>query len=374
MRGIDVQARDLFSYVQLEQRVPHNHPLRAIRLMVDVALGEMDALFAQMYSDTGRPSIAPERLLRAQTLQILYTVRSERQLMEQIDFSLLFRWFVGLELDDAVWDATVFCHNRDRLLTHEVAELFFEQIKAQADAGELLSKEHFSTDGTLLDAAASIKSFKRKDTHDTPDNGTTHGDTKSDTQSDMPNPVQQGRNVAVNFHGELLNNATHQSTTDSEARLYRKGNGKEAKLSFMGHLLTENRNGLIVQASVSQATGTAEREVSLEMLDAEPCSSRRTLGADKGYDTQAFVAACRKRKVTPHVAQKKHSAIDARTTRHAGYGISINKRKRIEECFGWMKDIGLMRKLRHRGQKLVNQLFLFTAAAYNLVRMRRLLA
>lgn len=365
MRGIDVQARDLFSYVQLEQRVPLNHPLRAIRLMVDVALGEMDALFAQMYSDTGRPSIAPERLLRAQTLQILYTVRSERQLMEQIDFNLLFRWFVGLELDDAVWDATVFCHNRDRLLTHEVAELFFEQIKVQADAGELLSKEHFSTDGTLLDAAASIKSFKRKDTDDTPD-----GDTKPDHQK----TIESGRNVEVDFHGEQFNNATHQSTTDGEARLYRKGKGKEAKLSFMGHLLTENRNGLIVQASVSQATGTAEREVSLEMLDAEPCSSRRTLGADKGYDTQAFVAECRKRKVTPHVAQKQHSAIDGRTTRHAGYAISINKRKRIEECFGWMKDIGLMRKLRHRGQKLVNQLFLFTAAAYNLVRMRRLLA
>ena len=268
MRGIDVQPRDLFSYIQLEQRVPSQHPLRAIRKMVDVALSEMDSLFTRMYSDTGRPSIAPERLLRAQTLQILYTVRSERQLMEQINFNLLFRWFVGLELDDEVWDATVFCHNRDRLLTHDVAEMFFEQIKAQADAGELLSKEHFSTDGTLLDAAASIKSFKRKDTDDT-----SGGGTNSDTQE----PAGQGRNVEVDFHGEQFSNATHQSSTDGEARLYRKAKGKEAKLSFMGHLLTENRNGLIVQARVSQATGTAEREVSLEMLDAESGSSRRTL-------------------------------------------------------------------------------------------------
>ena len=222
-----------------------------------------------------------------------------------------------------------------------------------------------STDGTLLDAAASIKSFKRKDTDDT-----CGGGTNSDTQE----PAGQGRNVEVDFHGEQFSNATHQSSTDDEARLYRKAKGKEAKLSFMGHLLTENRNGLIVQARVSQATGTAEREVSLEMLDAESGSSRRTLAADKNYDTKAFVADCRKRKVTPHVAQKKHTAIDGRTTRHEGYEISIKKRKQIEECFGWMKDIGLMRKLRHRGKKLVNQLFLFTAAAYNLVRMRRLLA
>lgn len=363
MRGVDVQPMNLFSYIQLEQRVPRRHPLRAIRKMVDVALVGMDELFSEMYSDTGRPSIAPERLLRAQTLQILYTVRSERQLMEQIDFNLLFRWFVGLELDEAVWDATVFCHNRDRLLTHEVAETFFEQIKAQASAGELLSKEHFTADGTLLDAAASIKSFMRK--------GAESGE---GAKSDEQQPGDQGRNKEVNFHGEQFSNATHQSATDGDARLYRKAKGKEAKLSFMGHLLTENRNGLIVQASVSQATGTAERKVALAMLDAEQSSGRRTLGADKNYDTQAFVADCRERKVTPHVAQKKHTAIDGRTTRHAGYEISIRKRKQIEECFGWMKDIGLMRKLRHRGQSLVNQLFLFTAAAYNLVRMRRLLA
>ena len=232
MRGIDVQPKNLFSYIQLERRVPPEHPLRAIRQMVDTALGEMDALFTGMYSETGRPSIAPERLLRAQTLQILYTIRSERQLMEQIDFNLLFRWFVGLELDDEVWDATVFCHNRDRLLTHEVAEMFFEQIKAQADAGELLSKEHFSTDGTLLDAAASIKSFKRKETKDTDD--TPDGGKKTDEQDD----AKLGRNVEVDFHGEQFSNATHQSSTDSEARLYRKAKGKEARLSFMGHLLT----------------------------------------------------------------------------------------------------------------------------------------
>lgn len=365
MRGIDVQPRNLFSYIQLEQRVPLDHPLRSIRQMVDTALVEMDRLFTDMYSEMGRPSIAPERLLRAQTLQILYTIRSERQLMEQIDFNLLFRWFVGLELDDGVWDATVFCHNRDRLLTHEVAEMFFEQIKAQASAGELLSKEHFSADGTLLDAAASIKSFRRKELEDHPDDGS-----KSDGQA----PVPQGRNEEVDFHGEQFSNATHQSVTDGEAKLYRKAKGKEAKLCFMGHLLAENRNGLIVQASVSLATGTAEREEALTLLDAESGANRRTLGADKNYDTKAFVADCRKRKVTPHVAQKKHTAIDGRTTRHEGYMVSIRKRKQIEECFGWMKDIGLMRKLRHRGKKLVNQLFLFTAAAYNLVRMKRLLA
>ena len=364
MRGIDTQPRNLFSYIQLEERVPMDHPLRSIRTMVDVALNEMDTLFAEMYSNTGRPSIAPERLLRAQTLQILYTIRSERQLVEQIDFNLLFRWFVGLELDDEVWDATVFCHNRDRLLTHEVAEMFFEQIKAQADASNLLSKEHFSTDGTLLDAAASIKSFKRNEANDA------SGTDGSDDQA----PADLKRNAEVDFHGEHFSNETHESSTDADARLYRKAKGKEAKLSFMGHLLTENRNGLIVQADVSQATGTAEREVSLAMLDAQSGLNRRTLGADKNYDTRAFVADCRKRKVTPHVAQKKHTAIDGRTVRHKGYEVSMRKRKQIEECFGWMKNIGLMRKLRHRGKKLVNQLFLFTAAAYNLVRMRRLLA
>ena len=365
MRGMDVQPRNLFSYIQLEQRVPEDHPLRPIRRMVDIALGEMDRIFERMYSGTGRPSIAPERLLRAQTLQILYTIRSERQLVEQIDFNLLFRWFVGLELDEEVWDATVFCHNRDRLLTHEVAEGFFEQIKAQAEAGQLLSKEHFSADGTLLDAAASIKSFKRKEAAET---------AATEVKPDEPGPGVSGRNAEVDFHGERFSNETHQSTTDGEARLYRKAKGKEARLSFMGHLLTENRNGLIVQAVVSQATGTAERDVTLEMLDAQSGSGRKTLGADKNYDTQGFVAACREREVTPHVAQKKHSAIDGRTTRHEGYDVSLQKRKQIEECFGWMKDIGLMRKLRHRGERLVNQLFLFTAAAYNLVRMRRLLA
>ena len=361
MRGIDKQPRNLFSYIQLEERVPPDHPLRAIRTIVDVALSKMDALFTGMYSETGRPSIAPERLLRAQTLQILYTIRSERQLVEQIDFNLLFRWFVGLELDDEVWDATVFCHNRDRLLTHEVGEMFFEQIKAQADSSNLLSKDHFSTDGTLLDAAASIKSFKRKKANDTLGPG---GHSEG----------QSGRNAEVGFRGEHFSNETHESSTDADSRLYCKGKGKAAKLSFMGHLLTENRHGLIVQASVSQATGTAEREVSLALLDATSGLHKRTLGADKNYDTKAFVADCRRRKVTPHVAQKKHTAIDGRTTRHEGYELSMRKRKQIEECFGWMKDIGLMRKLRHRGKKLVNQLFLFTATAYNLVRMRRLLA
>ena len=363
MRGIDSQVMNLFSYVRLEDRVPDDHPLRSIRKMVDEALSGMDALFDEMYSGMGRPSIAPEKLLRAQLLQILYTIRSERQLMEQIDFNLLFRWFVGLEMDDAVWDATVFCHNRERLLTHEVAEQFFEGVKAQANAGKLLSKEHFSVDGTLLMAAASIKSFQRKDG--------TGGD---DGKIDGSRVESSGRNTERDFHGEVFNNETHESKTDPDARLYRKSPGTAAKLCFMGHLLTENRNGLIVQARVSAATGTAEREVALEMLDAESKTGRRTLGADKNYDTKEFVAQCRKRKVTPHVAQKKHSAIDGRTTRHEGYEISIQLRKCIEECNGWMKDVGLMRKLRHRGLKLVNQLYLFSATAYNLVRMRRLLA
>ena len=363
MRGIDSQVMNLFSYVRLEDRVPDDHPLRAIRKIVDEALSGMDALFDEMYYGMGRPSIAPEKLLRAQLLQILYTIRSERQLMEQIDFNLLFRWFVGLEMDDPVWDATVFCHNRERLLTHEVAEQFFEGVKAQADAAKLLSKEHFSVDGTLLMAAASIKSFQRKDE--------AGGD---DEEGESNTTESAGRNAERDFHGETLNNETHASTTDPDARLYRKSAGAAAKLSYMGHLLTENRSGLIVQAKVSLATGTAEREVALDMLDAESSTGKRTLGADKNYDAKAFVSQCRKRKVTPHVAQKKHSAIDGRTTRHEGYASSLNLRKRIEECNGWMKDVGLMRKLRHRGLKLVNQMYLFSATACNLVRMRRLLA
>ncbi len=352
MRGIDSTVMNLFSYVKLEDRVPQGHP--TIRKMVDEALSRMNTLFDEMYSEMGRTSIAPEKLLLAQMLQILCTIRSERQLMEQIGFNLLFRWFVGLEMDDKVWDATVFCHNRDRLLTHEVAEQFFDAIKPQADAGKLLSREHFTTDGTLLNAAASIKSFRRKD------------------EGDGDAPRSGWRNEAVDFHSESLSNATHEPKTDRDVRLYWKSQGVAARLSYMGHLLTENRNSLIVQVQVSLSTGTAERELALEMLDAEPASIRRTLGADKNYDTQAFVADCRKRKVTPHVAQKKCTAIDSRTTRHEGYSVSLSKRKQIEECFVWMKEIGVMRKLRHRGRDLVNQLF--TAATYNLVRMRRLLA
>lgn len=360
MRGLDSKVMNLFSYVKLEERVPRDHPLRSIRKMVDKALKGMDALFDEMYSEMGRPSIAPEKLLRAQLLQILYTIRSERQLMEQIDFNLLFRWFVGLEMDDKVWDATVFCHNRDRLLTNEVAEQFFEGIKSQANSAKLLSKEHFSADGTLLMASASIKSFRRKE-----ESGQDGGDRNA--------PPPGGRNEAMDFHGEVLSNKTHESKTDADVRLYRKSDGTAATLCYIGHLLTENRNGLIVQAKVSHATGKAEREVALEMLDAESTANKRTLGADKNYDTKEFVAQCRKRKVTPHVAQKKHTAIDGRTTRHEGYSCSMQMRKRIEECNGWMKDIGLMRKLRHRGLDLVNQMYLFSATAYNLVRMRRLL-
>jgi transposase len=358
MRGQDNQQSDMFSYLSPEQRVRADHPLRAIRAMADLALWSMSSRFDEMYSQTGRPSIAPEKLLRAQLIQMLYSVRSERLLMEEIDYSVLYRWFVGMNLDEPVWDVTVFTKNRDRLLDGDVAREFLCEVVKQAQEKNLTSDEHFTVDGTLIEAWASLKSFQRKDKKDAP-------------PDDPGNPT-------VDFHGEKRSNDTHESTTDPDARLARKGNGKEAKLSYNGNLLTENRNGLIVTTEVFQANGTAERDAALVMMERIPGQQRVTVGGDKGYDTRNFVVECRNMNVTPHVAQNLKrsggSAIDGRTTRHGGYEISQKKRKRIEECFGWLKTVAFMRKVRHRGLEKVGWVFTFAAAAYNLVRMKNLLA
>ncbi len=358
MRGIDHQQADMYSYLSPEMRVRADHPLRAIRTMADRALANMSERFDGMYAKTGRPSIPPEKLLRAQLIQMLYSVRSERLLMEEIDYSMLFRWFVGMNLDEPVWDVTVFTKNRDRLLEGDVAREFLCEVVEQARQKNLTSDEHFTVDGTLIEAWASLKSFQRKDGKNTP-------------------PEDPG-NPTVNFHGEKRSNETHESTTDPDALLARKGSGKEAKLSYNGNLLTENRNGFILTTEVFPATGTAERHAAMLMLEQIPGVHRVTVGADKAYDTRDFVSECRNMKVTPHVAQNTKrsggSAIDGRTARHEGYAVSQKKRKRIEECFGWLKTIALMRKVRHRGIEKVGWVFTFAAAAYNLVRMRKLLA
>ena len=358
MRGEERKAEGMFSYVRLEERVPQGHPLRAIRALVDAVLGELSVEFETLYSRVGRPSIPPEHLLRALLLQAFYTVRSERLLMEQLDYNLLFRWFVGLSMDDAVWDASTFCKNRDRLLDGDIAAKFMAGVLNLPQVKQLLSSEHFSVDGTLIEAWASMKSFVRKD------------------GSDPPPPADGGRNAERDFHGEKRSNDTHASTTDPDARLFRKGKGKEAKLCHMGHILTENRHGLIVDARLTEANGTAECTTALDMV-ADSVGVGSTLGADKNYDTAAFVAGCRAHGCVPHVAQNtsnRRSAIDARTTRHPGYAISMIKRKRIEEPFGWMKTVGGLRKTRHRGRSLVEWFFVFTAAAYNLIRIPKLLA
>jgi transposase len=362
MRGEDQQSQVLFSYVSLEARIPADHPMRAIRELVDAALGELSRTFDRLYAREGRPSIPPERLLRALLLQAFYTVRSERQLMEQLDYNLLFRWFVGLSADDRVWDASSFCKNRDRLLEGDIAGKFFTSVLNLPQVRKLLSGEHFSVDGTLIEAWAGMKSFVPKD-GDKPPSG------KGPAGSG-------GRNAERDFHGEKRRNDTHFSTTDPDARLFRKSAGKEAKLCHMGHLMTENRNGLIVDARLTEANGTAERTTALNMVEdnAKPGS---TVGGDKNYDTAEFVAGCRERGCTPHVSQNntnRRSAIDARTTRHPGYRISTIKRKRIEEPFGWMKTVGGLRKTRHRGRNLVEWFFVLTATAYNLVRIPKILA
>jgi len=359
MRGDDQQQNHIFSYLSPEARVRKDHPLRAIRTMVDEVLTQLSRRFDTMYARVGRPSIAPEKLLRAQLLQMLYSIRSERLLMEEIDYNLLFRWFVGLNADDEVWDPTVFTKNRDRLLEAEVAQEFLARVVEQARAKGLTSDEHFTVDGTLLEAWASTKSFQPKD------------EKPSSPPDDPGNPT-------VNFRGEKRSNQTHESKTDPDALLARKSEGKESKLSYSGNLLVENRNGLIVDAEVFVANGTAERDAALIMLEKLPGTQPVSVGGDKGFDTFGFVAECRNLGVTPHVAQnlgrRGGSAIDGRTTRHPGYAISQRKRKRIEECFGWLKTIARLRKLRHRGVCKVDWIFTFACAAYNLVRIRNLAA
>ncbi len=358
MRGADDPQDALFSYVSLDARIPADHPIRPLRRLVDQVLLDLSPHFATLYTHRGRPSIAPERLLRALLLQVLYSVRSERQLVEQLEYNLLFRWFVGLHLDDAVWDATTFTKNRARLEDGDIATHFFAGVLAAARRQHLLSADHFTVDGTLLEAWASLKSVRPLD------------DPPSAPPDDPGNP-------SVNFHGETRTNATHRSTTDPAARLARKGRGKEAKLAYQGHVLMENRHGLAVNAQVTQASGTAERDAAVSMTAAIPsAASRVTLGADKGYDTQGFVAELRALGITPHVAQntgrRGGSAIDGRTTRHPGYATSQRIRKRVEEIFGWLKTVGGMRKLRHRGRERIDWMFVFAVATYNLVRMRNI--
>jgi transposase len=364
MRGGDATQGAMFSYVRLEDRVPGDHPLRVVRRLVDGALQALSPRFAAMYSDVGRPSIAPERLLRALLLQAFYTVRSERQLVEQLDYNLLFRWFVGLGIDDEVWDASTFSKNRERFLESDIAGEFFAAVLGQARAEGLLSAEHFTVDGTLIEAWASLKSFQ-----------------PTDGSSAAPNTAGGGagggRNEEANFHGQRRTNDTHASTTDPEARLYRKGNGKEAKLVFMGHVLMENRNGLVVDTRLTQARGTAECDAAVEMIAEVPGRHRISVGADKGYDSRAFVDTVRVVDAVPHVAQndtRRRSAIDGRTARHRGYRLSQRVRKRVEEIFAWIKTIGGLRKTRHKGTMLVGWMWTFVAAAYNLVRIRNLLA
>jgi transposase len=357
MRGGDLRTDSLFSYVSCAARVPKDHPLWPIRAIVDQALEVLSPEFEKLYAPIGRPSIPPEKQLRALLLQAFYSVRSERQLMEQLDYNLLFRWFVGLAMDAPIWDVTVFTKNRERLLDGDVAVRFMAAVLGQPRIRALLSDDHFSVDGTLIEAWASLKSFKPK----------------SDDREEPPG--SGGRNAERDFHGEKRRNDTHASTTDPDARLFRKGRGKEARLCHMGHLLMDNRHGLIVDALITPASGTAEREAALTMLGRQPGRHRATLGADKGYDAADFVAAVRDLNVTPHLAQNtsRRSAIDRRTTRHAGYALSQRVRKRIEEAFGWIKTVAGLKKTRHRSTARVGWMFTFTAAACNLVRLPKLL-
>ena len=362
MRGDEQLQSGFVCLTSLEDVVPDDHPLRAIRAMVDAALEKMSPALDELYAAAGRPSIAPEYLLRAQLIQILYAIPSERRLVEQLRYNLLLRWFVGVPLDQPLFHATSFTKNRARLLTTQIAEAFFCAIRSQAEAHKLLSREHFSVDGTLLEAAAALKSLRPL--------------AESDDEGQEP-PCGGTRNPDVDFHGQRRGNATHRSATDPEARLARKGAGKEAKLCYAGHTLIENRHGLICECELTQASGSAEREAALRLLTKQRarCRGRLSVGADKGYDTKDFVAGVRELGATPHVAVKDRcSAIDGRTTRHAGYATSQRRRKLIEEGYGWMKDIGGLRKLRHRGTVKVAALFTFTCAAYNLVRLRTLLA
>jgi len=359
MRGLDTQQSSMFSYLSPEQRVPSDHPLRRIRQITDRILGELTKLFEQMYSKFGRPSIPPEKLLRALLLQVLYSARSERMLIEQLEYNLLFRWFVGLNMDDRVWDVTVFTKNRDRLLKADVAKRFFELVVAEARNLDLMSDEHFTVDGTLLEACAGLKSFRKTD------------------QTNAVPPDDPG-NPTVNFRGERRGNATHASITDSDALLARKGAGKEAKLCFGAHVLMENRHGLCVDLQVTPANPATERTAALAMLRRlrRRGFRPRTVGGDKGYDTRDFVTRVRGLRITPHVAQQitahRGSWIDARTTRHGGYAVSQRVRKRVEEVFGWMKTVGGLRRTRYRGLARTGLWAYVVASAYNLIRLARL--
>jgi len=358
MRGADTKQSMMFSTVSPDKRVPKNHPLRRIKELADAALGRLSPTFEVMYSAVGRPSIPPERLLKATLLMALYTVRSERLFCEQLDYNIMFRWFLDMNLDEPSFDHSTFAKNRERLLEHDIARQFFFYIVLHAHKLGLLSDEHFTVDGTLIEAWASLKSFRTK------------GQKQGDPPDDPGNP-------AVDFHGEKRSNATHESTTDPESRLAKKSRGKEAKLAYCGSVLMENRNGLIVNVHVDTATGTAERTAALEMLDeALPGSRRLTLAGDKGFDTRDFIAGCRSRNVTPHVAQNEGrpggSALDARTTRQPGYTISQRIRKRVEEVFGWMKTVGNFRRTRYKGRERTHCAAYFVGAAYNMVRMARL--
>lgn len=357
MRGDDVQQGAMFSYVCLESRVPAGHPLRGIKGLLDEALAAMSGDFDRVYAREGRPSIAPERLVRASTLQVLYSIRSERLLCEQLDYNLLFRWFVGLSIDEAIWDHSSFTKNRDRLIEAKVARKLLRRVVRKARKAQLLSNEHFSVDGTLIESWAAVKSMRRRDGSDGP-----------------PGP---GRNPWINWHGEKRTNDTHVSPTDPEAKLFRKGQNQGAKLYYMGHVLMDHREGLVVDVEVTEANGYAEREAALAMLGRHPSQLQRTVAADKGYDSADFIAACRKRGVTPHVAmnvtEHRGSAIDARTTRHAGYLASQRLRKRIEECFGWGKDGRPMRKMKLVGKERVAFLTTLTVGCYTMLRLAKLL-
>jgi transposase len=348
----------MWSYVSAEQRVPQDHPLRPIKTMIDAIFAELSPKFDELYSVRGRPSIPPEHLLSALVLQAMYSIRSERQLMEQLDYNLLFRWFCDMNMDDPIWDVTVFTKNRDRLLAGDVAKVFFERVLGQAREANLLSSEHFTVDGTMIEAWAGHKSFVPKASSEEPPRG------------------GGSRNPHVDFHGQRRTNEAYWSKTDRAARMYRKGTGKEAKLCYFGHLLTENRNGLIVDTRVTLASGSAERDAAIDMVRSIPGQHRVTVGADKGYDTRDFVDTLRSLDATPHVAcnvtTHRGSAIDGRTTRHGGYSVSQRLRKRIEECFGWMKSVGPVRKTKFRGRDRVDWQFTFTAAVYNLIRLRNL--
>ncbi len=356
MRGDDRKQDAIFSYIAPEARVPQDHPLRPIRAMTDRVLAELSPQFEKIYSRVGRPSIPPEMLLRALLLQVLYSVRSERLLMEQLNYNLLFRWFVGLNMDESVWAPTVFTKNRERLLEGDIAQAFFDRVLVLARERRFLSDEHFTVDGTLVEAWAGHKSFKKKGSKNAP-------------------PPDDPGNPTVDFKGEKRSNATHASTTDPDSRLYRKSFGTESKLCYSGHILMENRHGLAVGGRVTQATSYAERDAALEMLAKTRIGGRATLGADKAYDVRDFVETLRLIKVTPHVASKvRCGALDRRTTRHPGYAVSQRKRKLVEQIFGWMKTVGVMRKTRHRGTARVAWTFVFTLAVYNLIRLRNLQA